>query len=113
MVVGACAKILGPITVGGDARIGAPIQLSSRALPTSPWFASRRARAVAAEPSLLYRPFRPRPSSDVVSGDAIAVLLDRVEFLEARLGHTQRRLREAGLPRDDQPIPGPEQGPPA
>lgn len=31
-------------------------------------------------------------------GDAIAVLLDRVEFLEARLSHMQRRARDAGAP---------------
>ena len=29
-------------------------------------------------------------------GDAIEVLLDRVEFLEARLTHMQKRLRDAG-----------------
>ena len=31
-------------------------------------------------------------------GDAIAVLLDRVEFLEARLSHMQRRARDAAAP---------------
>ncbi len=37
-------------------------------------------------------------------GDAIEVLLDRVEFLEARLTHMQKRLREAGVPgRADDP----------
>ena len=36
-------------------------------------------------------------------GDAIAVLLDRVEFLEARLTHMQRRARDAGTPTTQRP----------
>ena len=31
-------------------------------------------------------------------GEAVSVLLDRVEFLEARLTHLQKRLRDGGAP---------------
>jgi len=43
-------------------------------------------------------------------GDAIEVLLDRVEFLEARLTHMQKRLRDAGAPGrvDDPAVPMPD-----
>ena len=35
-------------------------------------------------------------------GEAITVMLDRIEFLEARLAHMQKRLRDGGRPvRDD------------
>jgi serine O-acetyltransferase len=72
VVVGAGAKILGPITIGSGARVGA----NSVVIESTP------------------------PDVTVVGvpdpvGDAIAVLLDRVEFLEARLGHMQQRLRES------------------
>ena len=34
-------------------------------------------------------------------GEAISILLDRVEFLEARLAHVQRRVRDGGVPARD------------
>jgi len=35
-------------------------------------------------------------------------MLDRIEFLEARLAHLQKRLRDGGGPlRDDKGTPGP------
>jgi serine O-acetyltransferase len=41
-------------------------------------------------------------------GEAISILLDRVEFLEARLAHMQKRLRDnSGLTRDGADVPGP------
>ncbi len=41
-------------------------------------------------------------------GEAISVMLDRVEFLEARLAHVQKRLRDGGGSlRDDKGAPNP------
>jgi serine O-acetyltransferase len=41
-------------------------------------------------------------------GEAISVMLDRVEFLEARLAHLQKRLRDGrGSLRDDKRAPNP------
>ena len=34
-------------------------------------------------------------------GEAISVMLDRVEFLEARLAHLQKRLRDGSGPMRD------------
>jgi serine O-acetyltransferase len=40
-------------------------------------------------------------------GEAISVMLDRIEFLEARLAHMQKRLRDGGgASRDDKVTPG-------
>ena len=96
VVVGAGAKILGPITVGSGARVGAnsvviestPPDVTVVGVPAKVVRPQRSHRRFVGHIDLDHH-LMPDPV-----GDAIAVLLDRVEFLEARLGHMQQRLRE-------------------
>ncbi len=94
VLVGAGAKILGPITVGKGARIGAD-SVVIEAVPPG--------MTVIGIPGKVVRTLRKRHASDGrinlehhlmpdPVGDAIAALIDRIEFLEARLAHTQHRL---------------------
>jgi len=100
VVVGAGAKILGPITVGAGSRIGAnsvviestPPEVTVVGIPARVVRPQHSHRRVVGRIDLDHH-LMPDPV-----GDAIAVLLDRVEFLEARLTHMQKRLRDAGLP---------------
>ncbi|WP_028137081.1 serine O-acetyltransferase [Bradyrhizobium japonicum] len=100
VVVGAGAKILGPITVGAGSRVGAnSVVIDST--PPDVTVVGIPARVV--RPQLGHRRSVGRIDLDHhlmpdPVGDAIAVLLDRVEFLEARLAHMQRRMRDAGAP---------------
>ena len=104
VVVGAGAKILGPITIGSGARVGAnsvviestPPDVTVVGIPAKVVQPQRSHRRFVGHIDLDHH-LMPDPV-----GAAIGVLLDRVEFLEARLGHMQRRLRDAGAPRDDQ-----------
>jgi len=100
VVVGAGAKILGPITIGQRTRIGAnsvvvtstPEDVTVVGIPAKvvrpDWARPRRAGRIDLDHHLIPDPV----------GDAIATMMDRIEFLEARLGHLQKRLRAAGLP---------------
>jgi serine O-acetyltransferase len=98
VVVGAGAKILGPITVGAGARVGAnSVVIDST--PPDVTVVGIPARVV--RPQLSHRRVVGRIDLDHhlmpdPVGDAIAVLLDRVEFLEARLTHMQKRRRDPG-----------------
>jgi serine O-acetyltransferase len=100
VVVGAGAKILGPITVGAGSRIGAnsvviestPPEVTVVGIPARVVRPQLSHRRVVGKIDLDHH-LMPDPV-----GDAIEVLLDRVEFLEARLTHMQKRLRDAGLP---------------
>ncbi len=95
VVVGAGAKILGPITVGYGTRVGANSVVIEGTPPGV---------TVVGIPAKVVRPEGERNRfvgrinldhhlmPDPV-GEAIAAVLDRVEFLEARLAHVQRRLR--------------------
>ncbi|SFI18319.1 serine O-acetyltransferase [Bradyrhizobium sp. cf659] len=100
VVVGAGAKILGPITVGAGSRVGAnSVVIDST--PPDVTVVGIPARVV--RPQLGHRRVVGRIDLDHhlmpdPVGDAIAVLLDRVEFLEARLTHMQKRARDAGAP---------------
>lgn len=100
VVVGAGAKILGPITVGAGSRVGAnSVVIDST--PPDVTVVGIPARVV--RPQLGHRRVVGRIDLDHhlmpdPVGDAIAVLLDRVEFLEARLTHMQKRVRDAGAP---------------
>ncbi|WP_454620360.1 serine O-acetyltransferase [Bradyrhizobium cenepequi] len=99
VVVGAGAKILGPITVGAGARVGAN-SVVIESTPPDVTVVGIPARVV--RPQLSHRRVVGRIDLDHhlmpdPVGDALGVLLDRVEFLEARLTHMQRRLRDAGL----------------
>jgi serine O-acetyltransferase len=104
VIVGAGAKILGPITIGRGTRVGAnsvvidstPPEVTVVGIPAKVVRpeSSRRRRAGRID---LDHHLMPDPV-----GEAIAVVLDRVEFLEARLAYLQQRLRDASLPvRDD------------
>jgi serine O-acetyltransferase len=99
VVVGAGAKILGPITVGRGTRVGANSVVIEGTPPDV---------TVIGIPARVVRPQTPRLGMvgrinldhhlmpDPV-GEAIAVVLDRLEFLETRVAHLQMRLREAGI----------------
>jgi serine O-acetyltransferase len=98
VVVGAGAKILGPITVGSGTRVGANSVVIEGTPPEV---------TVVGVPARVVRPESTRRRTvgridldhhlmpDPV-GQAIAAVLDRVEFLEARLAHFQKRLRQEG-----------------
>jgi len=99
VVVGAGAKILGAITIGRQTRIGANSVVVEDTPPDV---------TVVGIPAKIVRPERDRRKlvgridldhhlmPDPV-GRAITTMLDRIEFLEARLSHMQQRLRQEGL----------------
>jgi serine O-acetyltransferase len=96
VVVGAGAKILGPITIGHGTRVGAnsvviegtPPEVTVVGIPARVVHPEADGRRVFGRINLDHH-LMPDPV-----GAAIAVVMDRIEFLEARLGHLQRRLRE-------------------
>jgi serine O-acetyltransferase len=99
VVIGAGAKILGPITVGRNARVGANSVVIEN-ISQDVTVVGIPAKVV---PALERRKFIGRINLDHhlmpdPVGEAIAVLVDRVEFLEARLAHVQQRMRENGRP---------------
>jgi serine O-acetyltransferase len=97
VLVGAGAKILGPITIGADARIGAnsvviedvPPGMTVVGIPgkivRSPSDRRRIDGRIDLDHHLIPDPV----------GDALTVLIDRIGFLEARVNHLQNRLRAA------------------
>lgn len=96
-LVGAGAKILGPITVGARARIGANSVVIEDVAPEM---------TVVGIPGRIVKDERRRSGPDGridlehhlipdPVGDAISVLIDRIDFLEARLAHLQARKTEA------------------
>lgn len=100
VVVGAGAKILGPITVGQGTRVGAN-SVVIESTPPEVTVVGIPARVV--RPQLSHRRVVGHIDLDhhLISdpvGEAISVVLDRVEFLEARLAHLQRRVREGSPP---------------
>jgi serine O-acetyltransferase len=93
VLVGAGAKILGPITVGARARIGANSVVIEDVAPEM---------TVVGIPGRIVKIERRRCGPDGridlehhlipdPVGDAISVLIDRIDFLEARLAHLQRK----------------------
>jgi serine O-acetyltransferase len=112
VVVGAGAKILGPITVGRGTRVGAnsvviestPPEVTVVGIPARVVRPELTHRRVVGHIDLDHH-LMPDPV-----GEAISFLVDRVEFLEARLAHMQKRLRDGnGLTREgtDASNPGP------
>jgi serine O-acetyltransferase len=105
VLVGAGAKILGPITVARGARIGAnsvviedvPPGVTVVGIPGRIVRDTRERRKLAGGRIDLEHHLMPDPV-----GDAITLLLDRIEFLEARLSHLQGevtgRVRSARTP---------------
>ncbi len=103
VVVGAGAKILGPIIIGRGTRVGAN-SVVIEGTPPEVTVVGIPARVVRRESGHrrmvggidLDHHLMPDPV-----GEAISVVLDRVEFLETRLSHMQKRLRdEAGHSRE-------------
>ena len=96
VLVGAGAKILGPIRIGAGARIGAnsvvveevPPGVTAVGIPARIVRAPDR-RALGGGRVNLDHHLIPDPVGDVLS-----LLLDRVDFLEARLAHMQGRGRK-------------------
>lgn len=100
VLVGAGAKILGPITIGARARIGANSVVIEDVAPEM---------TVVGIPGRIVKVERRRCGPDGridlehhlipdPVGDAISVLIDRIDFLETRLAHLQSRRN------DDKPI---------
>lgn len=94
VLIGAGAKILGPITIGKGARIGAnsvvieavPPGMTVIGIPGKVVRTLRKRHAIDGRIDLEHH-LMPDPV-----GDAVAALIDRIEFLEARLAHTEHRL---------------------
>jgi serine O-acetyltransferase len=97
VLVGAGAKILGPITVGARARIGAnsvviedvPPEMTVVGIPGRIVRVERRRSGYEGRIDLEHH-LIPDPV-----GDAISILIDRIDFLEARLAHLQARKNNA------------------
>jgi len=96
VLIGAGAKILGPISVGPRARIGAnsvviedvPPEMTVVGIPGRVVREQRRRSGPDGRIDLEHH-LIPDPV-----GDAISVLIDRIDFLEARLVHLQARVSE-------------------
>ena len=100
VIVGAGAKILGAITVGRGSRVGAN-SVVIESTPPDVTVVGIPARVV--RPQLSHRRLVGHIDLDHhlmpdPVGEAIAVVMDRVEFLEARLAHLQKRIRAEGAP---------------
>jgi serine O-acetyltransferase len=95
-LIGAGAKILGPITVGAGARVGAnsvviedvPPQMTVVGIPGRIVREERRRCWIDGRIDLEHH-LIPDPV-----GDAMAVLIDRIDFLEARLSHFQLKVND-------------------
>jgi serine O-acetyltransferase len=94
VLIGAGAKILGPITVGRGVRIGAnsvviedvPPEMTVVGIPGKLVHTVRRRHRIDNRIDLEHH-LMPDPV-----GDALAALIDRIEFLEARLTEMQRSM---------------------
>lgn len=96
VIIGAGAKVLGPITIGRNARVGAnSVVIES---------VTRDATVVGIPAKIVHRDIGRCTFDGRINlnhhlmpdpvGEALSVLLDRVEFLETRVSHLQRRLRD-------------------
>jgi serine O-acetyltransferase len=104
VIVGAGAKILGAITIGRGSRVGAN-SVVIESTPPEVTVVGIPARVV--RPQLSHRRrvghidldhhLMPDPVAE-----AMSVVMDRIEFLEARLAHLQRRSRRVGLSSPDE-----------
>ena len=104
VLVGAGAKILGPITVGAGCRVGANSVVIEDVPPgmTVVGIPGKVVKALAERRRLgdgridLEHHLMPDPV-----GEAVVSLLDRIEFLEARLTHLQGELQKTRGPAAD------------
>ncbi len=98
VMVGAGAKILGPITIGEGARVGAnsvvmedvPPGATVVGIPGKIVYGLSTRRRLAGGRVDLDHHLMPDPA-----GEALAYLIDRVDFLEARLNEMRRERRNA------------------
>jgi serine O-acetyltransferase len=96
VLIGAGAKILGPVTIGRGARVGAnsvviedvPPDMTVVGIPGKIVRTARRRHRIDNRIDLEHH-LMPDPV-----GDALSALIDRIEFLEARLAES--RIREKG-----------------
>jgi serine O-acetyltransferase len=97
VVVGAGAKILGPITVGRGTRVGANSVVIEGTPPdvTVVGIPARVVRPQTARLGVVGRINLDHHLMPDPVGEAISVLLDRLEFLETRVAHLQARLRDS------------------
>ncbi|MDO9709875.1 serine O-acetyltransferase [Paracraurococcus lichenis] len=101
VLVGAGAKILGPIEVGANARVGAnsvviedvPPGMTVVGIPGKVVRDPRERRRLAHGRIDLEHHLMPDPV-----GQALSALLDRIDFLEARVAHLQRPRRGEAVP---------------
>jgi serine O-acetyltransferase len=95
VLVGAGAKILGPITVSRGARIGANSVVIADVAPgvTMVGIPAKVVRAEGDRRRIAGRIDLDHHLMPDPVGDAIEALVDRIEFLEARLAHVQGELR--------------------
>jgi serine O-acetyltransferase len=97
VLVGAGAKILGPIKVGSGARIGANSVVVEE-VPPGVTAVGIPAKIVRAPHSRMAAGGRVNLDHHLIAdpvGEILSLLLDRVDFLEARLNHMQRRTKKA------------------
>jgi serine O-acetyltransferase len=96
VLIGAGAKILGPIKVGAGARIGANSVVVEEVPPgvTAVGIPARIVRAPTTRTAVGTRVNLDHHLIADPVGEVLSLLLDRVEFLEARLNHMQRRARK-------------------
>lgn len=99
VIVGAGAKILGPVTIGSNTRVGANSVVIEETPPnvTVVGIPARVVRPEAGRKFLAGRIDLDHHLMPDPVGVAIEVMLDRVEFLEARLAHLQQRLKDANV----------------
>ncbi len=95
VIVGAGAKILGPIAVGRNARVGAN-SVVIESVPRNSTVVGIPAKTVHRDAARFAFGGRINLNHHLIPdpvGEAFAALVDRVEFLEARLSHLQTKVR--------------------
>ena len=102
VLIGAGAKILGPIKVGAGARIGANSVVVEDVPPgvTAVGIPARIVRAPLAAAAGRRINLDHHLIADPV-GEVLSILLDRVDFLEARINHMQGRARGTATETED------------
>jgi len=95
VIVGAGAKILGPITIGRNARIGAN-SVVIESVPREATVVGIPAKTVHRDAARYTFGGRINLNHHLIPdpvGEAFAALVDRVEFLEARLSHLKKKVK--------------------
>jgi len=98
VLIGAGAKVLGPIVIGAGARIGAN-SVVIEDVPPDMTVVGIPGRIVRQERKRVARDGRIELEHHLIPdpvADAMAALIDRIDFLEARLAHLQGKINGAG-----------------